>query len=459
MRTRFCFLPAAAAALFVAAGGSAVAQTAAPAPRQGTDAIFGREVGKPDARQKLDFTITAGEGYDTDVPTEVRTQIGMGPNSTAGRATQATATAAYAWMKPTVQIRANATSSLRSFHPVGAFQYRVSPSFSHTGSIAVSARLSDRTTLRINQVAMMSPAALYNLIPQPTEAIQGDAMTVPTVAPEYAMSGSQSRSATTSVTLGRALGPRTNVDATVDYQYNATTGGMDGGRELASLGVRGHATRQLAPNTTFVGDIGYRRGTSVSRNGLIPAGRLADVSAETGIDYRPPLSATRHLSVGFRAGISRFEIPEFEAAALGTRGYDRVTGQITLGYEFGRTWQARGIARRGVEYVPGLVAPVSADSYSLSVDGLFARRLDFFLSGGFSSGESLFTRGTSFYDTYAGEARVGYAVTRMTALSIGYVYYMYDSHGSDPLLPQMPGLLTRHGVRAGVVIKVPALRR
>ena len=451
-------MPAAAVALAVLAS-HATAQTAAPAPRQGTDAVFGREIGKPNPRHKLDLNLTVGEGYDTDVPTEVRTQIGMGANATAGSATQASVTAAYAWTKPKVQMRANATSWLRAFHPAGRLQFRVSPSFSHTGSVAFSARLSRRTTLRVNQAAMASPAALYNLIPQPTEAIQGDVTMAPTAPPEFAMSGSQSRSSTTSVSLGRALGSRTNLEATADYQYNATIGGVDGGRELAAIGVRGLASRRIAPNTTVVGQVGYRRGTSSFRNGSMPSGRQADLGAETGLDYRPALSPTRHLSLGFRAGFARFEIPAFEAVALGTRRYDRVTGEITMGYEFGRTWQARGIVRRGAEYVPGLVAPVSADSYSVSLDGLLARRVDFFLSAGFSSGKSLFTRRTSFYDTYAGEARLGYALTRMVALSVGYVYYLYDTHGSDPLVSDFPALLRRQGVRAGLVMRVPALRR
>ena len=459
MSIRSCFIVVAAVAVAVSAAAEATAQTAAPAPRQGTDGLFGRESGKPNPRHKLDLSVTAGEGYDTDVPTEVRTQIGMGANSTAGSATQASVTAAYAWMKPKVQLRANATSWLRAFHPVGTLQYRVAPSFSHTGSVAMSARLSQRTTLRVTQVAMVSPAALYNLIPQPTEAIQGDLTTMPSAPPEYAMSGSESRSSVTSVSLGRALSSRTNFEATADYQFSATIGGPNGGRELAALGVRGTVSRQLAPHTTAVGSVGYRRGTSGVRDGSIPSGRQADLSADGGLDYRPALSPTRHLSLGFRAGFARFEIPEFEAAALGTRRYDRVTGEITMGYEFGRTWQARGIVRRGAEYVPGLVAPVSADSFSVSLDGLFARRLDFFLSAGFSSGKSLFTRRTSFYDTYAGEARLGYAVTRMVALSVGYVYYLYDTHGSDPLVSDFPALLQRQGVRASLVMRVPALRR
>jgi hypothetical protein len=454
-------MPAATAALILSAAAGAAAQTAAPAPRQGTNAVFGREVGKPNPRQKLDVNITAGEGYDTDVPTEVRTQVGLGGNSAAGFATQASVTAAYAWAGPTIQVRANATSWLRSFRPVGSFQYRVSPSFSHSGNVAFSARLTQRTTLRVNQVLQVSPAALYNLIPRPTDAIQSDADAAPllTAPPEYAISGPQSRSGITSVSLGRAFGPRTNLETTADYQYTGTTGGIDGGRELETFGVRGRASRRLAPNTTLVGEVGYLQGTSGLRNGSLPSGRQSDLGADAGLDYRPALSATRHFSFGFRAGFTRFEIPETEAAALGTRSYDRVTGEITMGYEFGRTWQMRGIARRGVEYVPGLVAPVSADSFSVSVDGLFARRLDFFLSAGYSSGQSLFTRGTSFYDTYAGEARLGYAVTRMLAFSIGYVYYLYDTKGTDPLIDNFPALLQRQGVRAGVAMRVPVLRR
>ena len=63
------------------------------------------------------------------------------------------------------------------------------------------------------------------------------------------------------------------------------------------------------------------------------------------------------------------------------------------------------------------------------------------------------------FDTYTGDVRLRYALTRTFAAYVEYLYYFYDSRGSVPIAPGIPAGLERNGVRAGLTLRVPALRR
>jgi hypothetical protein len=90
---------------------------------------------------------------------------------------------------------------------------------------------------------------------------------------------------------------------------------------------------------------------------------------------------------------------------------------------------------------------------------LFTRRFDISLTGGFSVGNSALTNNSS-YDTYTGDLRLRYAVTRNWAVFTEYLYYFYDFRGASLLLS--PGIapgLERNGIRAGLTLWVPTLGR
>jgi hypothetical protein len=137
---------------------------------------------------------------------------------------------------------------------------------------------------------------------------------------------------------------------------------------------------------------------------------------------------------------------------------DRLSGNHMISYDFGRTWQARLTYRRGVEYAAGISQPVLADGFSAVVEGLVTRRLDVVVSAGYSSGKSALNI-ESFFDTYAGNARLRYALVPSLAAYVEYLYYFYDSHGSIPLAPGLPLGLERNGIRAGLTMHLSTLRR
>jgi len=107
--------------------------------------------------------------------------------------------------------------------------------------------------------------------------------------------------------------------------------------------------------------------------------------------------------------------------------------------------------------VTGLSEPISAKSFNASLTGLLTRRVDVLASAGYSSGESALTLGASVFDTYTGDARVRVALVRSLATYVEYLYYVYDSRGSLPIVPGMPPILQRRSVRAGLMLRIPAL--
>jgi len=136
-----------------------------------------------------------------------------------------------------------------------------------------------------------------------------------------------------------------------------------------------------------------------------------------------------------------------------------VTGESEVQYPLGRTWQVRGNFRRGVEYVVDIPEPVFSSSLGLSVGGLLTRRLDLTGFAGYSSGASLVNPDVLVYDTYTGDVRVRYGITRQLGAFIEYLYYFYDFRAGRKVPLGVPPGLERNGVRVGMSLWIPTLRR
>jgi len=126
-------------------------------------------------------------------------------------------------------------------------------------------------------------------------------------------------------------------------------------------------------------------------------------------------------------------------------------------YDIGRTWQAGAEYRRGnFEYIAGLREPVTSDNFSLRVEGLLTRRLEALGSIVHSAGKSALNRTESFYETYNGDVRLRFALTRTVAAYGEYVYGFYDSRGTAPVIAGLPPSLERNGIRAGFTVRASA---
>ena len=103
--------------------------------------------------------------------------------------------------------------------------------------------------------------------------------------------------------------------------------------------------------------------------------------------------------------------------------------------------------------------PVFADGTTVSLAGMLSRRVDILVSAGYSSGESLVNRDGLLFDTYTGNLRLRYAMTRSLATTVEYLYYYYEFLGTMRLAEGIPQGVERNGVRAGLTLWMPALRR
>jgi hypothetical protein len=98
-----------------------------------------------------------------------------------------------------------------------------------------------------------------------------------------------------------------------------------------------------------------------------------------------------------------------------------------------------------------------ADSITARLDGLLARRVDVRLSAAYSAGESALGGIASLFNTYTANVRLRYGLTRTLAASVEYLYFFYDSRGTQALVPGLPPRFERNGVRAGLTLRVPAV--
>jgi hypothetical protein len=106
-----------------------------------------------------------------------------------------------------------------------------------------------------------------------------------------------------------------------------------------------------------------------------------------------------------------------------------------------------------------LAEPVFSNGFTAVLNGLFTQRLGISVSSGYSAGESaLYTRASTF-NTYATSLQVRYALARMWAANVQYVYYYYEFLGKAQLPPGVSPNLERNGLRAGLTLWMPVIRK
>jgi hypothetical protein len=328
---------------------------------------------------------------------------------------------------------------------------------SYSGGLGLSARLGGRTTLLANQSVAYSPSYLYGLFPSIAADAPGAAIPA---APDYATNDFESYSYGTTVTLTQGLTRRSRLSATGEFQYTDFLRDTATRRDLSSQGIRAEFSRNLAPNTAVQVGYGFRTGTFGYGGGVATG---VGVSARehrvtVGLKHSRPLSATRRMIFDFNVGSSTVN-PSRSADQRSDPGHlYLLAGDVAVAWRFSESWQARGAFRRGLEYVAELSAPVFADGFTAELSGLLNPRLDFVASARYSSGASALNRDALTFDTYGADLRVRYALTRALAVYGEYLYYFYDFRGSTLALGIPPGL-ERNGVRAGLTVWVPAVRR
>jgi hypothetical protein len=397
------------------------------------------------ARHNLNFSFSIAESYDRDVPPDVRS---FDPNDPmiSGPSTMFMGHTTYHFESSSVQIRANGESVLRHYNQPAQFT-----PFSYTGDIDVVARLGGRTTLQADQIAAYSPSYLYGLFPSTGQGGPGEAIPP---APDYANSDVGSFTSRTTVALTQGLSPRSGVSATGEFRYaNVGTATV---RAVSSQAIGGEYSRNLALRTDVHIGYGYRTGT-FGIGELQPGASAAEHHMLFGFKHSQQLSATRTLIFSADLGAS-VVTPSVSAARSDPRRQTLPSVDVVVAWPFAEGWQARGAFRRGVEYVPIVNEPMFANGFTVDLAGLLTSRLECAASARYSTGQSAFNRDAPAFDSYGADLQIRFAVSRTVAVYGGYLYYFYD-FPPGALTPGIPPSLERNGIRVGLTLWVPAIRR
>jgi len=357
----------------------------------------------------------------------------------------------YGWEGRSVQVQAAGRSAVRYYAALDTIR-----TVSHSAAGAVSARLPARSAVRFTQTAAYTPSYLYGLFPGFETTTPVDALPP---SPDYAVDGAESYAYGTGMTVIYNVLGKNSLSATVERQQSETRGGMGTLQDLDVYATESQYSRRVGRHTVASARYRYRVGDVAPGDGATSGARMVEHGVELGADYRRPLSATRQLTVEGRVGSAALLLPDGVRAVSVTRKPYRVLGDMAIGYQFKRTWRARATYRRSIEYVAGLAEPVSTDGMTARVEGWPARRIDVLASAGYSSGESTWNPSSMVFDTYTGNLKLRYVLTRVLSVYFEYLYYFYDFRGTMLLGPGIPRRLERNGGRAGFTLDVPALRR
>jgi hypothetical protein len=137
-----------------------------------------------------------------------------------------------------------------------------------------------------------------------------------------------------------------------------------------------------------------------------------------------------------------------------------VVGAASVDHQVGRTWNFHVGVHRDVAYVEAIPQPVFTNGVEVGSSGYLTPRVDFSLAIGHAYGDSSFTQGVaSPFQAYNGNVRLRVALNRHWAVYSEGVYDSYRFEGNPPIPNGISPRLTRIGVRAGVMLWVPVMRR
>jgi hypothetical protein len=136
-----------------------------------------------------------------------------------------------------------------------------------------------------------------------------------------------------------------------------------------------------------------------------------------------------------------------------------VTGDAFLAHQIGRTWRLAATYHRGLSSIEGFQTPMLTDGVTTTLGGFLNRRVDFTTAVSYTNGTTPLTVQRSRLLTYTGDAQLRYALTRVWAAYVEYLYYFYDFDRSLQLPGGVTPRMQRNMVRVGLTTWVPIWRR
>jgi hypothetical protein len=402
--------------------------------------------------QSVDLSATIVAAYDDNLIADAA-GVSQGVPAVSGQYAMLQAGGKYSWVTPRLEVGITGASAFRSYNLGGP------RNISQSAGFGLSAALPGRTRLSVNQSAAYSPSYLASLFPGVVDPALGDA---PPTSPNYAVNDFASTSYATTAAVSHWLNRRTSVVAAADYtvtnfrtENTESTARPDGSARGLSTGF----SQLIGRHSGLTVDYRYRTagfGFGVDTSSTEHAVNLA-------ANHTRVLSATRRAEFLFGVGVSQSSVPsQLILSSAGSPGTSsrlyRVVGEGSVAYQFSRAKEFRASYRRGVDYIVELTQPVFVDGLTASAGGSITRRLDLTVSGGYSNGAGALQR-TSNFDTYTANALSHFALNRMCSVYLEYFYYFYDFGTGTILAPNVSRRLERNGVRVGLKVSTPLVRK
>jgi hypothetical protein len=437
------------ACVFSTAVAFAQAQPAAVGSSRATG-LFGGAGVDANAHQSLNLSMSLIEAYDgnrlADVGSVTPTVF-----QTGGFYTGFVPGVDFASHTQRVHVAVTAGSNLRYYGDV----HQVIAT-SHAVGAGLTAQVTRTTVLFVNQGVSYAPAYLYGLFAKTGGPAAGDVIAP---AADYAMNTERSYAYVTNASVTQSLTPRTTLFLGADARYTTFVGHAPGFSDLHAYDAGGRIT--YAVNRDVKLRIGYTfRDTQYSA-----IHTFSEHDLDVGIDLSRPLSRTRRTTVGFSVGPTSANVPVPELAGVTSPAPESRSRQYWVGadaflnHQMGRSWNARGTLHRGVVYVEGLPNPVFTNALAVVTDGFLNRRTDLVASAAYTEGVSAWTGTPGTFATYTGDVRMRFAMSKLLATYVEYVYYFYNFDRNLPLPPDIPPRFSRNGVRIGLTLWVPVRRK
>jgi hypothetical protein len=413
------------------------------------------------ATQLLDVMLEVNGAYDTDASQDV-VFPSPGQLQPEGYSAWGVGSLNYIRRYARGELQAVASSAVRYLPDFQEFH-----SVMHSGGVSIATSLPHRFGLKANAALAYSPSYLYSLFPTLPSA--SDAQPVVDYSDPYDLDPSSSYSSNSSIALERRINRRSSISVVADFV--STNFSNESAAEIPEIPTE-ITTR---PDLT-VYSIGGRFSRNISRDGSLSVGytyrtgefgyavgrTTASHSINFGGNISRPISGSRRVTLSMTVGGSAVDVPEDFAQFDAVRQY-RFDAEASASYPISRNWQLRGSYTRGLQYVAGLPRPVFADGFTGEFNGRVLRRIDILGRVSRAAGQSIVTR-DSLLDTYTGELKVMYLVTRELNAYVDYIHYTFDRGGEldtpqIPLVLGIPADLKRDTVHVGLSWQVPAFRK
>ncbi|MGQ0734872.1 MAG: hypothetical protein ACT4QD_14610 [Acidobacteriota bacterium] len=412
----------------------------APRPERPYRGLFGGRTGE--TTQSLSATVSLSGGYDNNLAADVRGSDrprATDLNTTfRGGVGQATTGLSYALVSGRVNIGAGAGTAV-SYYPTLAGSFLPTYNARFDTSVDVGGGLSMIGRAVYQPYSLRS--ALVNVLDQTAGPAAGVAVDLLASREHFLAYGGEVR-------FNRQLSQRTAVQADYGYRIRESSEAIRGRFSHQNVGAR--LTYTLGKG--LAARAGYHYVEALYGPS---SGNFTQHLIDAGVDYSRNLSFSRRTSLSFSTGTTATTSPG--ESSTGNRF--RANGAVTLSHELGRTWSAALNYTRGVFFSEAWPEPLSADTVTASLGGLFTRRVQFHSRAHALAGRLGFRDGAGGFDRYHGNVGLGYALSRYASLAVSYTYSHQQFDRAALLFPDFSNRLERHSVRGSLNVWVPLITK